>query len=257
MKSKKKVNKMKSIDISWFEIFKQNRNKKTHFQKINSIILLLHIIFPIWFIALIYTSNFSGVLLLIVIIMQLLLAIVYKCVKALNKGKVILTITRCLAIFSIIIYYIPMLILMNFTDNKSFYEIKRYDYIYGVYGGYNNFDEIIPKELPIECNNYSFRTEGSMIAQDYHASSYLMFYTTKEQLDIYKTYYDSLNLTRFDNNTEDSESLNYKKDWIYGQMRINESSESNSENIIIYWIKNSYPAAILLNYDTGLVAVVT
>lgn len=242
------------------------KKSKTRWQKINHIILILHIIVPVWALALMMTSAISGKLLLIAAGASLLLGAVYKLVQKLRKGRWLLIIARVAAISACIVFYLPMLILMNFSRSKPLYTLKRLDYIHGVYGGSDCYQQLLPSELPEVCEDYTFRTQGTLPAQDYHASSYLMFHTDTATLDAYAQYFGQMDCTRLENGTEneydpEEESENAyaqgKIEWFCGQMRLRQSFQDNLDNAVLYWFDSRYPKAVLLNYETGLVAVLT
>lgn len=235
----------------------KEKKTKTRLQKINDIILILNIIFPVWIVALIYTSAISGYLFLIVLFASLLLVMIYKIVIKLKKGKIILYIARIISILCVAAYYTPMILLMNFTHTKPLYELKRSTYTYGVFG--NNADyykRLLPEKLPSVCDDYSFRTMGSMVAQDYHPSSYLMFHTDSSTIDLYSHYYKNLSC---EVRTNDDETTNVKNDidWFCEQMKLQDSIQDNLDNAELYWFSDYYPKAVLLNRETGLVAILT
>ncbi len=232
----------------------KQKKEKSRWQKVNDIILILHIIFPAWIMAWMYTPSFSNILFLISLSASLLLGIIYKLVKKYHKGKLFLYISRGIAICSIIAFYTPMLILMNFSHSKLFYSLKRLNYIYGVYGNNSTYyEQLLPPELPAICDDYSFRTQGSMIAQDYHPSSYLIFHTNRAALDSYALHFDELNCTRRENTPDTQEDI----EWFCGQMRLRDTIQDNLDHAVLYWFDGTYPKAVLLNYETGLVAILT
>ena len=140
------------------------------------------------------------------------------------------------------------------------YPLKRFLYTYGVYGDESGiYEALLPEQLPDACTGYRFRTQGSLIAQDYHASSYLTFYTDAATLDTYAAYYDSMDCERiqYDPVGETDEEQFPHLSWFCGQMQLDQTMPEHSEQMTLYWFDSYYPKGVLLDYDTGLVAVLT
>lgn len=231
--------------------------KKTRLQIANKVILILNLVFPVWAFALMYTPSISFILFLIAWGTLLLNAIIYKLVTKFNKGQTFLHIIRGIVIISWIAFYTPMTLMMNFSHTKPLYSLKRADYIHGVYGNNSEFyGQLLPEKLPEICDDYSFIAQGSMVAQDYHASSYLMFHTDTATLDSYALRLDQFGGSRLENESE-NESVQEQIEWFCGQMRLRDSFNDNLDNAVVYWFDGRYPKAVLLNYETGLVAVLT
>ena len=229
---------------------------KTRLQRANDIILILHIIFPVWIVAFMYTFAISYYLFLITLFSSLLLGVIYKIVVKLQKGSIILYIARVITILCVVSFYIPMILLMNFSHTKQLYKLKRLDYAYGVFGdNADYYKQLLPDKLPSVCDDYSFRTRGSMVAQDYHASSYLMFHTDTATINLYAEYYSGLGCEVIANNHEDG--INKKVEWFCGLVRLQDYFQDNLDQSELYWFDDHYPKAVLLNRETGLVAILT
>lgn len=235
----------------------KEKKKKTRLQIANVIILILHIVFPIWLVPLMYTVGISGYMFFIALVTSLLLGVIYKIVTKHQKGKMLLYIARAITILCVVSFYIPMILLMKFSQTKPLYEIKRLAYAYGVFGdNADYYKQLLPEKLPSVCDNYSFRTQGSMVAQDYHASSYLMFHTDSKTIDLYSNYYKSLDCeVRI--NGDESDNVKSDIDWFCRQMKLRELFQDNLDNAELYWFSDYYPKAVLLNRETGLVAILT
>ena len=231
---------------------------KTRLQKANDIILILHIIFPLWIVPLtMYASAISGYLFFIALIAMLLLGVIYKVVTKSQKGKIILYITRIITILCVAMFYTPMILLMGFSHTKPLYELKRLDYAYGVFGDNADFYlQLLPEKLPLVCDDYSFRTMGSKVAQDYHASSYLMFHTDLNTIDSYSNYYKRL-ACEVRINCDEEGKVKKDIDWFCGQMKLRDTFQDNLDKAELYWFSGYYPKAVLLNRETGLVAILT
>lgn len=232
---------------------KQPKKPKSRWQKVNEGILILHIVFPVWMMALMMTSAVSGTLLLIAVGASLLLGVIYKLVQRFQRGKIVLLFARIFAVGACLALYLPMLILTQFSHTKLLYPLKRLDYTYGVFGdNAAYYQRLLPESLPAVCEDYSYRTQGSMAAQDYHPSSYLMFHTDADTLRAYAAYYDSIGLMPIED-----ELAAEKIDWFCGMMRLREQFQDNLDHAVLYWLGDRYPKAVLLNAETGLVAVLT
>lgn len=233
------------------------KKKKSAWEIINDIILLIHLVFPVWFVALMLTPNITLGLFAAAAVFSLLLGAVYKKVKSIHKGKKILYSARIIAISACILSYLPTAVLLNFEQTELMYPLKRICYTRGVYGSNAAYYEsLLPASLPDRCEDYSFRTQGSMVAKDYHPSSYLTLYTDTETLDSFAAYYDTLDCERFRSDSDD-EDIQRDFLWFCGQMRLEDTFFDGNENAVLYWFDDSYPKAILLDYDSGLFAVLT
>lgn len=233
---------------------KKQKREKSRWEKINDVIFALHLVFPVWLLALMMTPNISGFLFLTALFSTLLLGVIYKLVQKYQRGQKVLLIARIITVCACIALYLPMLLLGRlFSHTKLMYPLKRLDYTYGVYG--NNaayYQQLLPEKLPAVCADYSYRAQGSMLAQDYHPSSYLMFRTDAETVAAYAAYYEGIGLTP----TSD-EAAAGNLEWFCGQMRLREQFSDNLDHAVLYYISDRYPKGILLNAETGLVAILT
>lgn len=229
----------------------------TGWRIVNALILLLHIVFPVWIFALMYTFAITPILFAVAFFSSLTLGAVYNEVKFGNKDRRILYAARIFAVSACILSYLPTAVLLNFEQTELMYPLKRICYTRGVYGSNGAYYEsLLPASLPDRCEDYSFRTQGSMVAQDYHASSYLTLYTDTETLDSFAAYYDTLDCERFRSDADD-EDIQRDFLWFCGQMRLEDTFFDGNINAVLYWFDDSYPKAILLDYDSGLFAVLT
>ncbi|WP_139199792.1 hypothetical protein [Ruminococcus albus] len=138
------------------------------------------------------------------------------------------------------------------------YNIKRLDYTYGVFGkNAEYYKKLLPEKLPDKCEDYSFVTKGSILAQDYHASSCLMFRTDEETIKYYAEYYSLLcDEIRVEN--DDSEEKIKGLDSFLKQARISdESRRGEFDNAELYWIDGHFPKGALLDRDSGYVVILT
>lgn len=233
----------------------EQEKKKLNWQIVNFIILVLNTIFPIWLFALMYTAAISFTAFLIAVSVSLLLGVIYKLVRKYHKGKGFLYAARAIAVGAWIIFYLPTLILFSFPRNKLLYPLKRFDYMYGVYGS-DYYKEWLPEKLPEVCDDYLFITKGSVLAQDYHASSYLMFHTDTETLDSYARHFDNLDGIRYENGTEDEDIQ--RIEWFCNMLSLTKRFPDSLDHAVLYWFSDSrYPKGVLLNYATGLIAIMT
>lgn len=237
-----------------------NPKKRSPWRIANAIVLLLHLVLPVWLFAWMYTPVISGILLPVMMICGLLPGVCSKLVKEFQKGKWLLVASRVLAVFAIAAFYTPLVVLRSAKEVQLLYPLKRFLYTYGVYGdGSGMYEAMLPEQLPDACTGYRFRTQGSLIAQDYHASSYLTFYTDVATLEAYAAYYDSMDCERiqYDPVGETDEEQFPHLSWFCGQMQLDQNLPEHSEQMTLYWFDIYYPKGVLLDYDTGLVAVLT
>ena len=233
----------------------KQKEKKFSWFTVNLIILICSIVFPIWAFVLIYTSAISMTLFLIAFGASLLLGLIYKLVKKYNKGQKFLYAARGVVISAWIIFCLPTLILFSFPKNKLLYPLKRFDYMYGVYGS-DYYKEWLPSKLPEVCNDYIFITKGSMLAQDHHASSYLMFHTDTVTLDSYALHFDKLDGILYENGTEDEDIQ--RIEWFCKMLSLPNIFQDSLDHAVLYWFNNGRnPKGVLLNYETGLIAIMT
>lgn len=237
-----------------------NSKKRSPWRTANATVLLLHLALPVWLFALMYTPAISSILLLVMMICGLLPGVCSKLVKKFQKGKGLLIASMVLAVFTITAFYTPLVVLRGAKEVQVLYPLKRFLYTYGVYGDRSGiYEALLPEQLPDACTGYRFRTQGSLIAQDYHASSYLTFYTDVATLDTYAAYYDSMDCERIQYapaGETDEEQFPHLS-WFCGQMQLDLSLPEHSEQMTLYWFDSYYPKGVLLDYDTGLVAVLT
>ncbi|WP_207646959.1 hypothetical protein [Ruminococcus albus] len=136
------------------------------------------------------------------------------------------------------------------------YNIKRLDYTYGVFGkNAEYYKKLLPEKLPDECEDYSFVTKGSILAQDYHASSCLMFRTDEETIKDYAEYYSSLSdevIVKKEDETEDYSFYSF-----LDKAKIDDSLLGEFDNAKIYRINGNDPEGALLDRDSGYVVILT
>jgi len=229
----------------------RRRKARNGWDKLNSIVLLLHIVLPVWMLAMMYTPSLTTPLLILSIILCLLLGVVYKVVRWLGTGKPVLYGFRTAALCSMLAVYVPFAIMCGFGHSKWMYPVKRMTYTHGVFGeNHGYYDRLLPESLPKVCKNYSFRTQGSMVAQDYHPSSYLVFSTDKTALDAYAAYYEAQGFARSDDSG--------KYTWVMRMMKQNIADDAPMpEGTVFYYISDYYPKAVVLDYAEGRFMVLT
>ena len=235
-------------------MMEEAEKKPFNFKTMNAWILFLNLVFPAWFVAWMYPCGISTNLLLFMAVCTLALGAVYKIVNKLGKGRKILTVARCIAVFSIILYYAPTVMLLGFQEIKPLYGLKRWVYLNG------NFSEpekyygmLLPKELPRDCRDYYFWTQGSVIAQDYHPSSVLMFHTDKAAIDSYAAYYMSLDNVQLKRDEEARSDI----EWMEGFTKMREHFSDDVSSCELYYYKTGFPVIVLLVRETGLVVIFT
>lgn len=154
---------------------------------------------------------------------------------------------------------------MSFEHIKIFYVPKKLIYTYGVYSPPYTITEMLPKHLPDECRSYKFKTELGSIAQDYHPSVYLMFYTDKATMEQYEKDFDALsNVTEVSAECEKREFYSLDNTTFYYPKNFPDHAFSwlddvhrkdfvDMPNAKLYIAGTYYTKGCLLDYDSGLV----
>lgn len=220
-------------------------------RSVNNIVLTLHIVFPVWLLAVVSLPCITSVLLIVAVILCLLVGVVYKIITRLDRLKPVLYVFRGLAIAAMIAVYVPLMILVGFKQTKLLYPVKRAVYTHGVYGeNHTYYDRLLPDTLPKECGHYTFRTQGSMVAQDYHPTSWLSFTTDKAALDAYAVFYDRQGYSRI------TDAGKYR--WVMRMFNMDIADDAEiPEGTVFYYISDYYPKAIVLDYAEGRFMVMT
>lgn len=228
---------------------------------INIIIIVLHIIFPLWAFALTCLYGYYYLTLPISFISITLTGILYINFSLLKikKGKLILNIFRTISIISIIIFYVPMIVLISFRRTDIMYTFKRHAYTVGVYG--NNakyYQQLLPQKLPEKCDEYYFCTQFGFQGPDGHASSYLKFYTDENTIETYSKYYSSFD---FEYKKIDLDEKGFTEDFnnFCNYLEIEYPGNFDPDNVELFWKEFGEidHEAILLDHETGLVAIMT
>lgn len=226
--------------------------KRTGWAAVNGIVAALVFFLPFWVISFIYTPGITVWLMLIAALLCLTLGIVSKTVSRLGKGRPVLYLHRAAAICSLPAVFLPMVLLTGFDQVKPLYPVKRFVYIQGVYGmNSESYEKLLPMWLPEVCEDYSYRAQGSMIAQDYHPTSWLRFTTDSATLDSYAQYYDAQGYARGADERD--------RRWLAGQLGlpIPEDDTPALEGAVVYYIHDNYPKAVVLDYENGRFYVFT
>lgn len=88
-----------------------NPKKRSPWRIANAIVLLLHLVLPVWLFAWMYTPVITGILLPVMMICGLLPGVCSKLVKKFQKGRGLLIASRALAVFAIAAFYTPLVVL--------------------------------------------------------------------------------------------------------------------------------------------------
>ena len=225
----------------------KHRTKRSGWAAVNSGVLVLHIILPVWLYALMMTSAISGPLAFIAVGCTLGLGVVWKLAKRFRWPAAVMYAAWGVTACAVAAYYLPLAVLCGFTKTEAMYHIKRWVYTTGVFGdnaGY--YERLLPEYLPDVCEGYSFRTQGSVPAQDYHPSSFLVFHTDALTVGQYMRYYEGIGLAHLDD--ED------KRAWTARMLRLSDEEAAGAE---VFYLADYYPKAVLLSQETGLVGVLT
>ena len=98
-----------------------NSKKRSPWQIANATVLLLHLAFPVWLVAWMYTPAISSILLPVMMICGLLPGVCSKLVKKFQKGKGLLIASRVLAVFAIAAFYTPLVVLRSAEEVQLLY----------------------------------------------------------------------------------------------------------------------------------------
>ena len=208
------------------------------------------------------------------IAVNIIIAVLYKINKKYGKCRTPLIITRIIAIVliftSLAIPFIPM----NCCETKQMYPIQRFIYVQGVRQSAN---EILPKKLPQNINDYYFRTQLNFPVKDYSPYSYLSFYTDKDSIAkleekcnkkggytteaemTYSEYIADLEFTESELNDKELmlsykceylESLKFPKH-VFWQLS-DKKQDKLDETLVVYNFDNSRHG-YAFDYDSGLV----
>ena len=128
----------------------------------------------------------------VLIIWNLVLGAIYRKVRQADRGWKPFRVFQILTILVTAIFFMIPLSMFWFKDSKSMYSYKKYLYAKGVYGDPAHCDPFLPEKLPETCRMYQIITQGSALAQDYHAGIYLTFRTDHATIQAYQDRIESL-----------------------------------------------------------------
>lgn len=204
------------------------------------------------------------------VIINVILAILYKKYQKNKKGKILLNTMRIAALAVMAIIQLSPMAIINFRNTPNAYPLKKIVYTYGV-GHTERCRQIFPKWLPKNCEDYTFITQGQSIAQDYHASAYLIFHTDGDTLRQYEERISALGIAeRFENTPKnpkdyyDDDDNDEYKEMMYIQMnrpdmlpghvydRFCDDISDDLGNAVIYYVHDYYSKGCMFNYETGL-----
>ncbi len=205
---------------------------------------------PICFFTIMLMPDINEILFMILAVLWLIVHCLGKLYERKGVGRKILRIFRILVLIGTVIYFIPTVLLTGFSNTEKLYPVKRYLYTQGVYGG-GFYDEFLPEQLPEHCMDYKFITQGSMIAQDYHASSYLIFHTDEQTLRSYEQKMEALDVTKLENEQHSEGKYKFPPPYVTSQLLpVHRTDFSDS---VIYHVNDYYDKGCILDYDSGLV----
>lgn len=237
----------------------QHLKRPSPWTGVNLAVLTLHIMIPVWLFWMIGTLGVTSKLVLPVLGTNLLLGIVYK----LEKSKPLLYLLRVLAIAGVVLFYVPTTLNMGFSRSKWLYPLKRDVFAYGVSGR----GETLPEHLPAHCEGYCFFTQSQAIAQDYHPSAYLAFYTDPAVLEHYAASYggERTETKRLEDYADEKER-EYGSNWKYPNcpaelpnwvISVVEPTEDLHGAVMYRHVETEIPwysgTGMILDYDSGYV----
>lgn len=200
----------------------------------------------------------SAMLFLIGFFVNLALALIYKKYLLYGRFKKTVIVLRSIAVAVLALLILTPIILLNFTETKFIYPVKRICY----YAGFDNY--ILPPFLPKQCDDYMFITQADIPAQDYHASAYLAFHTDTETLRKYEEYFSSLdNAVLTEINLPDPDTYDLYENpqlvkrpgalpqHVFERLKLEHIHDF--KNAVLYIVPDYYNKGCMLDYDSGLV----
>ena len=243
-----------------------DKPKKLGFWVANLIIGIVSVIFSC-FIGL-WTLSVVGLFpyfFFVLLVLFILIPVFYRKNRKNGKFRLPMWLTRISFVLISLLYVFLPYIGSNFEHDEYFYIPKKLIYTYGVYSPNSSIDEMLPKHLPDECNDYKFKTQLGSIAQDYHPSVYLMFYTDKATMEQYEKNFDALsNVTEVSAECEKREFYSLDNTTFYYPKNFPNHAFSwlddvhrkrfvDMPNAKLYIAGTYYTKGCLLDYDSGLV----
>ena len=189
----------------------KEKPEKSAWDKVNKVILILGFFtYPLMFMLLLSVIGLTMPLLVVQAFIFLLIPHYYgkfrktgKCRKALRNARI------AYILLTVFMFSLPF-IGSGFDRNKLLYIPKKFVYTHGVHGLGSEISSLLPDHLPKECRSYKYRTMLGVVAQDYHAASYLSFYTDSETLSEYEEYVSSVENCKKMDTAEKKGPIEYK-----------------------------------------------
>lgn len=245
-----------------------DKSDKSFWLVVNSIIgvvgLLTSCLWGIWLLSII------GIVLYLIIplvILFILIPIFYKKYRKNGKFHISLLVSR-IAFVVLLLIPLPLpYIGVHYEYDKRFYIPKKLIYTYGVYEPGSDIATMLPEHLPDDCRDYKFKTQLGSIAQDYHPSAYLMFYTNGETIVEYEEKFKSLHncvksdvISDIPHLDKDNSVVVYSypekfPDHAFSWLDdVHKQDLLNVENAVVYRMTDTqYGRGCLLDFDSGLV----
>lgn len=175
----------------------KEKQKKTGFALLNAVIVAAFFLGG-GIIFLLATIGITDMLFLPFVIVNAALGILYNIYKKNGTLKVPVIVCRVLAILMLIVLFGSPIIGVNFKDKKVMYPVKRAIFGYGVRVG-DDWKKVLPDKLPKECDEYFFRTELCMVAQDYRPYAYLVIQCDEKYFQEYIDNAENHSFTKYEN----------------------------------------------------------
>lgn len=195
-----------------------------------------------------------------------------------GKFRWLLYLSRTVSIGIIAAIYLLPWVCLRFEHSAWLFPLKRSIYVHGVRCP-NVTDSIMPKYLPKQHDDYFFRTEPAVLAQDYTPFAYLALHTDTATLHMYEEKVSAD--TRFERRqnpkyteeeisdmTENNPSAEYYTAqiecghlprFVYDTVKKRGGIEDDLTHAVIYQGNNSGTwhcgSGALINYETGLLIV--
>lgn len=160
---------------------KVKEKSRFSFSTLNSIIVLLYIFLGGFFLT-VFVIGLVSYFIIPFILLNVFLAKFYKKYKKYGLHKKTVIILRTVTIISTLFCISLPIVCIRFENSKIMYQPKKMVFSYGVRVYSEETMKRFPKNLPEKCEDYYFKTEPCMPAQDYSPTAYLSFYTDTDAI---------------------------------------------------------------------------
>ena len=185
-----------------------------------------------------------------------------------GRHKRLLHLLRGLGILLLAAFWLSPLICIRFNRVPLLYPVKLFVFQAGV-RAYPYQETVLPARLPKQHDDYYFRTEPGMIAQDYHPCEYLFLHTDADTLRAYDARLSQdPDFTRLENRSYPAITLQKMLEnggisseewaeyqnipyWLFCMIR----DEADMPDDLTHAVSFQGHGGAVLNYETGLLVI--